>query len=148
MSKKKKLILLIICSAAIFTTVIVITPSNFILSMVTPDVTLKNENFGGIDLHKNINKLNVDANKEDSNNPNIHYLLNGIRIITNENSTIKYIAINHYTDKSVKTSRGISVGDSLDKVKQFYGENYYNRREQGAEIIVYTDNHQFLEFWH
>ena len=148
MTNKKKLILGIICSVVIFLIVIIITPSNFILSVITPDIALKDENFDSIDLKKNINKLNVDENLEDSNNPDSHYLSNGIRIITNEKGTIKNISINQYTDRSVKTNRGISVGDSIDSVKLYYGEDYYTRREQGVEIIVYTDNNQFLEFWH
>ncbi|MGX2962076.1 hypothetical protein JNUCC23_23020 (plasmid) [Peribacillus sp. JNUCC 23] len=148
MRNKKKLILGTISSVVIFAIIIILTPSNFILSVITPDINLKDENFDGIDLKQNINKLNVDKNKEDINNPHIHYLSNGIGVITNENSTIKYIAINNYTDRSVKTSRGISVGSSLDNVKRYYGEDYYNRREQGAEIIVYIDNNRFLEFWH
>lgn len=145
---KKKLILGIICSVVIFAIVIIIIPSNFILSVITPDIALKDENFDGIDLKGNINKLNVDENKEDSSNPDIHYLSNGIRVITNEKGTIKNISINHYTDRSVKTIRGISVGDSLDSVKRYYGEDYYTRREQGVGIIVYVDHNKFLEFWH
>ena len=148
MRNKKNLVSGIIGSFVIFAIVIIVTPSNFILSAITPDIALKDENFDGIDLKENINKLNVDENKEDSSNPHSHYLSNGIRVITNEKGTIKNISINHYTDRSVKTTRGISVGDSLDSVKRYYGEDYYTRREQGVEIIVYTDNDQFLEFWH
>lgn len=121
---------------------------DFIISTVTPDINLKDENFNGVDLKRNINELHVDDTQKDVNNPQIHYLANGIRAITNKNGSIKKIAIDTNTNKSVKTSRGISLGDSLEKVKRNYGEDYFIRREQGIEILVYVDNNQFLEFWH
>ena len=144
MRNKNKLILGSISLLIIFLIIIIV----ILLSVATSDINLKDEKFDGIDLMQNINKLNVDKNKEDINNPHIHYLSNGIRIVTNKNDTIKYIAISHSTDKSVKTNKGISVGDSLDKVERFYGEDYYNRREQGTEIIVYNDSNRYLEFWY
>jgi len=144
MSNKKKLILGSISLIIIFPIIIM----GILLSVATSDINLKDENFDGIDLMQNINKLYVDKSKEDINNPHIHYLSNGIRIVTNENDTIKYIAINNSTDKSVKTNKGISVGDSIYKVQQFYGEDYDNRSEQGTEIIVYNDSNRYLEFWY
>ena len=144
MRNKKKLILGSISLIIIFPIISIV----ILLSVATSDINLKDENFEGIDLIQNINKLNIDKNKEDINNPHIHYLSNGISIVTDENNTIKYIAINHSTDKSVKTNRGISVADSIDKVERFYGEDYDNRREQGTAIIVYNDSNRYLEFWY
>ena len=127
--------------------VFLITP-NFVLSLITADINLKGENFNGIHLNENITKLNFDQISKDTLNPNFYYLSNGMRVITDENKNIKNIAITHDTDKNIKTSRGISVGDPLENVIESYGEDYYKRREQGVEIIVYVDKNKFLEFWH
>lgn len=120
---------------------------NFVLSLITTDINLKGENFNGIHLNENINKLNPDGISKDTLNPNFFYL-SGLRIITDENKNIKNIAITHDTDKNIKTSRGISVGDPLEKVIKSYGEDYYKRREQGVEMIVYVDKNKCLEFWY
>jgi len=127
--------------------VFLITP-NFVLSLITADINLKGENFNGIHLNENMSKLNPDRISKDTLNPNFYYLSNGMRVITDENKNIKNIAITHDTDKNIKTSRGISVGDPLENVIESYGEDYYKRREQGVEIIVYVDKNKFLEFWH
>ena len=42
----------------------------------------------------------------------------------------------------------ISAGDSLEDVKKYYGNDYYKRREQGVEIIVFEDKKIFFEFWY
>ena len=148
MRNKKTLIFGTISLVAIFTIIIFFIAPNFILSVVTPDINLKDENFDGIHLNQDINELNVGEISEDILNPNFYQLSNGVRVITDENRFIKKIAITHDTDTTVKTSRGISVGDSLDNVKRYYGEDYYNRREQGVGIIVYVDKNKFIEFWH
>lgn len=127
--------------------VFLITP-NFVLSLITADINLKGENFNGIHLNENITKLDPDQISKDTLNPNFYYLSNGMRVITDENKNIKNIAITHDTDKNIKTSRGISVGDPLENVIESYGEDYYKRREQGVEIIVYVDKNKFLEFWY
>ncbi len=148
MRNKKTLILGTISIVAVFTVIIFLIMPNFILSVVTSDINLKGENFDGIHLNQNINELEVDEITEDNLNPNFYHLSNGMRVITDEKRFIKNIAITHNTDKTVRTSRGISIGDSLDIVKKSYGEDYYNRSEQGVEIIVYVDNNTFIEFWH
>ncbi|RUL54052.1 MULTISPECIES: hypothetical protein [Lysinibacillus] len=120
---------------------------NFVLSVFTPDINLDDENINGIHLNQNINELNTNAISQDKNNPSINYL-SGIRLIKDENGNINNIAITHESNKTVKTSRGITVGDSIESVKISYGENYYNRTEQGVEIMVYVHNNKFIEFWH
>lgn len=151
MRNKKKFIIGTISLVAIistFTIVIFLTAPNFILSVITSDINLEDENFNGIRLNENINvykKANISV---DINNPNFYNFSNGVRLITDENGTINNIAITHDTNQTVKTSRGITVGDSLENVKRYYGKDYYNRHEQGVRIIVYVDNNKFLEFWH
>ncbi|MBM7609801.1 hypothetical protein JOD29_003077 [Lysinibacillus composti] len=127
--------------------VFLITP-NFVLSLITADINLEGENFNGIHLNENISKLNPDSISKDTLNPNFYYLSNGVRVITDENKNIKNIAITHDTDINIKTSRGISVGAPLENVIESYGEDYYKRREQGVEIMVYVDKNKFLEFWY
>ena len=148
MRNKKTLILGVISLVVVFLIISFLIAPNFTLSLVTPDINLKDENFDGVHLNQNINELNVDEISEDILNPNFYHLSNGVRIITDENRNIKNIAITHDTDKTVQTSRGISVGDSLENVKKYYGEDYYNRREQGVGIIVYVNKNKFLAFWH
>ena len=148
MKNKKTLILGTISSVAVLTIIIFLIAPNFILSVITPDINLKGESIGGIILNQDINELNIGEISEDILNPNLYHLSNGVRIITDENRIIKNIAIIHDTDKTVKTSRGISVGDSLDNAKRYYGEDYFNRREQGVGIIDYSDQNKFIEFWH
>ncbi|MET3193913.1 hypothetical protein [Gottfriedia sp. OAE603] len=49
----------------------------------------------------------------------------------------------------LQTSRGIKLGDSMKDIISVYGEHYYNRVEQGCNIIGYVDknNRLILEFW-
>ena len=148
MKNKGILILGSISLVVVFLVISFLFAPNNMLSLVTRDISLKDENFDGIYLNENINKLNANEISEDILNPNFYYLSNGLRVITDENKNIRNIAITHDTDKNVKTYRGISVGDSLENVKKFYGDDYYTRREQGVEIIVFVDKNKFLEFWY
>lgn len=119
MKNKGILILGSISLVIVFTIIGFLIAPNSILSLITPNISLKEENFDGIYLKGNINKLNADKISEDILNPNLYYLSNGIRVITDENKNIRNIAITHDTDANVKTSRGISVGDSLVDVKKY-----------------------------
>ena len=135
-------------SVVVFLMIVFLITPNFVLSLITADINLEGENFNGIHLNENISKLNPDSISKDTLNPNFYYLSNGVRVITDENKNIKNIAITHDTDKNLKTSREISVGDPLENVIESYGEDYYKRREQGVEIMVYVDKNKFLEFWY
>jgi hypothetical protein len=72
------------------------------------------------------------------------------------NETIAGVRLNDETtriimrDNTAMTAKGISHGSSITNVLQAYGENYYERMEQGAEIIGYYDRKKewTLEFWH
>jgi len=151
MRNKKKLIIgtiSLVAIISIFTIVILLAIPNFILSVITPDINLEDESFNGIRLNQNINEFNIADISVDINNPNFYNLSNGVRLIADGNGIISNIAITYDTNQKVKTSRGITVGNSLENVKRYYGEDYYNRREQGVAIIVYVDDNKFLEFWH
>jgi hypothetical protein len=137
---------LVAISILIFS-VLLLSP-NLIFFADKPKPNLEDENFGGMNLNQNINEINEVPVLENKDNPNIYYLSNGMRLITDKHGTIKMMAITHKTDKTVKTSRGISIGDSLETVKKTYDYEYDNREEQGVGIIVYKDNNHFLEFWH
>lgn len=137
----------LVAISLLITTVLVLSP-NLIFSADKPKTNLEDENFGGMHLNQNINEINEVPFLENEDNPNIYYLSNGLRLKTDKHGKIKTMAITHKTDKTVKTSRGISIGDSLETVKKTYGSEYDNREEQGAEIIVYKDKTTFLEFWH
>lgn len=52
-------------------------------------------------------------------------------------------------DKDIKTYKGIKINDSKESIIKLYGENYYERLEQGANIIGYVDknNKTSIEFW-
>ena len=80
MRNKKTLILGTISLVAVFTVIIFLIMPNFILSVVTPDINLKGENFDGIHLNQSINELEVDEITEDNRNPNFYHLSNGMRV--------------------------------------------------------------------
>lgn len=151
MVKKKKYLLgimsLVIFLAVGMSSIYLIAP-HIIFSVITPDINLKDEKIGSINLNQNISEFNEGDVSKESNTLNTYYLSNGLRLITDKNGSIRIIAITHDTDKTIKTSRGITVGDSLENVKNNYGKDFYNRQEQGTEIIVYVDNNKFIEFWH
>ncbi|MFC0216050.1 hypothetical protein ACFFK0_26985, partial [Paenibacillus chartarius] len=120
----------------------------FIYTIITPKTNLEAENIAGVTLSKKIIDYSKEDFSQDHHNPNTYYFLNGVRVTSDTSGKFKSIDITHNTSKSVKTSRGITVGDSLEKVKAAYGENFYRRHEQGAGIIVYVDKRSFMEFWH
>ncbi|MNR46927.1 hypothetical protein D3C85_1659620 [compost metagenome] len=64
------------------------------------------------------------------------------------NDKIIRISITSLNAESLRTNRGIGIGESIDKVKQLYGSSYYTRWEQGVSIIGYVDVKETLEFWY
>jgi hypothetical protein len=47
------------------------------------------------------------------------------------------------------TAKGVKTGETKEKVIQRYGKEYYERFEQGSNIIGYVDKklNRTLEFW-
>ena len=66
-----------------------------------------------------------------------------------DNENIR-ISIGLNSNKSLSTSKGIFAGDPIEKVKKMYGNKYYERSEQGIDILGYVDkkNHRTIEFWY
>lgn len=54
------------------------------------------------------------------------------------------------TDISYELHEQFKVGDSIEDVKNFYGENYYSTVEQGMDAIGYVDRDRKINlvFWH
>lgn len=72
-----------------------------------------------------------------------------VTIGTNENNEIVYISTR--SDATMTTDKGIQLGDSIQKVFDTYGKNYYTYREMGlGQSINYVDrkNKIHIQFWH
>ena len=54
------------------------------------------------------------------------------------------------TDIPYELQEQFKVGDSIEEVKKFYGENYYTTVEQGMDAIGYVDRNRKINlvFWH
>lgn len=120
----------------------------------TENTNLSNENMNGFYLFENINDekfLDIYGKQirksADHDIYNYYLIDNGIEIATNSKGEILRFLVE---SKKEPTSKGIRVGDSLEKAKSAYGDNFYERLEQGVYILGYIDkkNHQSIEFWH
>lgn len=80
-----------------------------------------------------------------------YYTLNpNVDIATNKGEdTIIRILLQNDNTGTMHTQKGTKIGSSKGDVISSYGNNYYERTEQGANIIGYVDQtlHQTLEFW-
>lgn len=121
---------------------------------ITKSINLSEENIEGIYLGDSIDDYKI-KNKygksltpgNDNTKYNYYNLTDGIEIATNkDDSKIIRVII---TDKNIKTSKGIHVGDNKNQIIKSYGKNYYKRVEQGADVIGYVDKDKqwSLEFW-
>lgn len=120
----------------------------------TENTNLSNENMNGFYLFENINDekfLNTygkPTHKSADNEFYNYYLINdGVEIAVNSKGEILRFIVEN---REEPTSKGIRVGDSLEKARSSYGDNFYERLEQGVYILGYVDkkNHQSIEFWH
>lgn len=117
--------------------------SKFIFTKTT---ILTGESIGGFRLYENIddkeftNKYMTNYQKIDNVLFDYYKLNNGLIIATNKNRQIIRIMINVKSDNSIKTSKGIGLGNSVDDVIKAYGENYYKRMDDiGIPVIGYVD---------
>jgi hypothetical protein len=89
----------------------------------------------------------ISTLSQDNSLYNYYFLREGIEIATDKNGykIIRFII----NDNNVKSEKGISIGDSKEKIVDLYGENYYTRLEQGFNIIGYVDKEKdwSIEFW-
>ncbi|MFC7680025.1 hypothetical protein [Paenibacillus sp. GCM10028914] len=131
-----------------FTVYVNLGPRNahYLTVKTTP---LVQEKIGNLALNQSINGLKP-APTADKNNSLFEYYTweYGTKIATNFNDD-KIIRIIVYENSSFATSKGIQVGDSKEKVIRAYGNNFYTRVEQGADIIGFVDKNlnQTIEFW-
>lgn len=124
-------------------------------ALVTTSSNLNNENINGLKLHHSmkddwfINKYGKEYGRIDNVLFDYYKLKDGLVIATNKREDkIIRIVITNESDKSLKTNKGIGIGDPIEKVKQLYGDRYYTRWEQGFKIIGYVDGNETLEFWY
>lgn len=119
----------------------------------TKSIDLKAENIEGLKLYDNIHSDKIVSmyGKQTQQSPNsIEYnyfqLRKGIEVVGNSKGEVLRFIV---TDKVLETAKGIKLGDNDIKVKDVYGNNYYSRREQGAEIMGYIDKEKSIsiEFW-
>lgn len=77
-----------------------------------------------------------------------YYEINDVIVAFNkENKKLERIMV---TDTATKTYRGVSIGDSVKKIKEYYGDDSYERIEQSMNILGYVDHdtNTTIEFWY
>ena len=151
----KRKILLIIVLLLLIGSVLIIKPSfsRTFQYFITSSTNLTNENINGLHLFDNINDKKFvkmyggqTFKSQDNNLYNYYKIQDGVEIATNDKGDILRFII----EAGIPTTKGIEVGDSIDKAMALYGKDYYKRVEQGVDIIGYVDkrHHQSLEFWY
>jgi hypothetical protein len=110
---------------------------------------LDQERIGELSLYQSIKDLQP-APVRDRDNALFDYYLweNGMKITTNKQDD-KIIRMIIYAGHESPTVKGIKTGDTKEKVVERYGREYYERFEQGFNIIGYVDKklNRTLEFW-
>lgn len=110
----------------------------------TKSINLSDENVNSITL----NSIEKDVIRIFGNHVEIRevtkpiskYLIyNGIEFGIREDNVFRY-----YFNKTYQTAKGITVGDTKEKVIQAYGENYYERIEGGLDTIGYFDKENMI----
>ncbi|MDI2586243.1 hypothetical protein OR571_03640 [Psychrobacillus sp. NEAU-3TGS] len=119
----------------------------------TKTTDLSKENINGIFLNNDFysQEITQEYGKKTEQSRNVtdydYYELNrGIEVAVNKTGKISRFII---TDSNLKTAKGIKIGNEKKDIIKEYGENYYFRTEQGANIIGYLDKKRkiSLEFW-
>jgi hypothetical protein len=127
-----------------------------VYSLLTADIDLSEENINGVKPGLSIRdktfirQYGNELVRSGDHVDHTYYLLkDGVEIATKKGDpTILRIQVTSQSDPLVKTSKGIAVGDPLEKVKKAYGDHFYTRSEQGINIVGYVDDEKTLEFWH
>lgn len=129
----------------------------------TRTTNLSNESIGGIKIHENIknrgfiSQYGKPLRKEDNDLYDYYYWKGGLKTASinygKHKGSIKRLIIEG-TDKKpfanpLHTTKGIKLGDTIEKAISLYGNKYYKSSEQGAYIIGYIDHKEntTLEFW-
>ncbi|WP_373598650.1 hypothetical protein [Paraclostridium bifermentans] len=125
---------------------------------VTKSTDLSNENVDGLYLGDRFNSEKVISKygemhikSSDVDDYDYYCLSKNIEVATKKDdyNIVRFCVNNETLKTKMKTEKGVSFGDSKEKVIKLYGENYYNRIEQGLDIIGYVDKEQdcSIEFW-
>lgn len=119
----------------------------------TKTTNLGMENIEGLFLNDNFYSEEISqkyGNKTEQSRDVTNYdyfeLKKGIEVAVNKTGKITRFII---YDSDLETVKGINIGDKKDDVIKAYGNNYYFRSEQGANIIGYVDKKRdiSIEFW-
>lgn len=122
----------------------------------TKTTNLNEENIGEIKLYQSIDstkfikKYGKNFKKIENALFNYYKLSNGLEIATNKDRQIIRVVINIDSDNSIKTSKDIELGSSVDEAIKVYGKNYYKRMSDfGVPVIGYVDKKRkiTLEFF-
>lgn len=121
--------------------------------LIASSTNLGNENVDGLFVNddfysKKISEKYGERTERSRDVENYDYfeLTKGIEAaVNNEDKITRFIV----TDRNLKTAKGIKIGDEKKAIVQAYGDNYYFRTEQGADIIGFVDKKRniSLEFW-
>ena len=141
---KVMIIILVLISCFILSTTAFSQRSrSFIFTKTT---YLNEENIGGLQLYDNIDskefvkKYGMNTPKLDNDLFDYYKLSNGLTIATNKNRQIIRIAIDDSPGNSIKTSKNIGIGSSVDEIIKVYGNKYYKRMSDiGVSVIGYVD---------
>jgi len=121
--------------------------------LLTNTTNLGKEDIDGLSLNNDFysGKISEKYGKEleksrDVENYDYFELTNGIEVAVDKKGKITRFII---TERGLETAKGIKIGDTKEDIIKAYGDNYYFRVEQGANIIGYVDKERerSLEFW-
>lgn len=119
----------------------------------TKSTDLSKENIEGLflnnDFYSQVITKKYGKKTEQSRDVTDYYyfdLKKGIEVAVNKAGKITRFIV---TDRNLETANGIKIGDEKKDIIKVYGDNYYFRLEQGADIIGYVDKKRkiSLEFW-
>ena len=124
----------------------------------TQTTNLNQENIDGLQMYYSIDskefaaKYGTNLKRIDNALFDYYKLSDGLEIATNKQRQIIRIIINTETNNTIKTSKGIELGSSIDEIISAYGTNYYKRTEEQmpwSPVIGYVDHKRkvTIEFW-
>ncbi|WP_426451825.1 hypothetical protein ACP26L_06880 [Paenibacillus sp. S-38] len=119
--------------------------------VLTASTSLTEETLGGFQLGQRIDAIDPPPVPDTNNSVLDYYRYADGTTVAAEPGTPRVVRIilPSGSKAALQTSKGIGIGDPAAKALAVYGDHYYRRSEQGAEIIGYIDklNHSTLEFW-